>query len=958
MINYSRGSEWRRWDLHVHTASSYDAYKGADADDLLSQALLNNHIAAVAITDHFTIDSNRILHIRELAPDITFFPGVELRTDKGAANIHVILIFPETTNLIDLCEDFNVFKRTIAVNPTDNDRIYWDFSEIIKFAKIHNAFVSIHAGSKDKGVDDKISNALPINEAIKEDFARNVDFYEMGKIKDLANYKENVFPSIGEFPMLICSDNHNPKNYIPKEFLWIKADPTFEGLSQCKYQPDERVYIGAIPPKLDKAFKSKRTYIDHVLVKKSTNAKNTLENWFDFDIPINSGLTVIIGNKGSGKSALSDILGHFAYSSSMFDNTNASFLNSQRFRKAPQNLANDYEGNIVWLDGQVDATMSLGQSTRTSTIENAQYLPQKYIEKVCNELGDEFQTEINNVIFSYVDTTERGTAKTLAELVDNKSVSLYKREKGIQGELIEINKKIIHLEEKSTSTYLKLLEDNSAKRANDLDRQEKNKPTEVKKPDTTPKETYVNELRRLNEVITITSNAISTTTVEVTEINKQLDLLKILKDKLELIVGEIDVCNLFLSKNIDQFGFNADTFKILYTTPIGEINDKISSTNKQKNEKLPLIDNSEEADITISLYKKLAQLNTEKEKLISQTSSKEKVYQKYLSDYNEWEKAKMEIIGDVTKEGSIKYIKNEISYVKDQLPTEYENLKEERLAKIRQLYDLKQEKALLYTSIYEPIEKELRQLLKDKDDVVEFSVNVSISDKEIPKKLLSFIAKSYTGIFAGATESQNKMNELINNCDFNKSDDVCNFINNVLECVYENIDISAKKIKDKEQFYEMLTSLKYIDVEYNLNMNGKSLRELSAGQRGIVLLMFYLALSKKEIPIIIDQPEDNLDNQSVYWSLVPCIREAKKKRQIIIVTHNPNIAIACDAEEIIYCSIEKKSNKITYESGSIENSNVSDRVVKVLEGTMPAFNLRELKYSSLNKEQPHKSDMH
>nr|WP_243121119.1 hypothetical protein [Clostridium autoethanogenum] len=97
--------------------------------------------------------------------------------------------------------------------------------------------------------------------------------------------------------------------------------------------------------------------------------------------------------------------------------------------------------------------------------------------------------------------------------------------------------------------------------------------------------------------------------------------------------------------------------------------------------------------------------------------------------------------------------------------------------------------------------------------------------------------------------------------------------------------------------------------------------------------------------MIIDQPEDNLDNQSVYSKLVPCICKAKTNRQVIIVTHNPNIAVACDAEQIIYCSIDKSNNNINYISGSIENKKIKSKVIDILEGTKPAFNLRELKYT-------------
>ena len=169
---YKRGSEWKRWDLHLHTASSYDyEYKAADSDELLAQKLQDNNIAAVAITDHFVIDKNRIEHLKKLAPNIVFFPGVELRTDKGDTNIHVILIFSDKSNLDELTEDFNVFKRE-AKNYNNDEKIYWDYnSQILPFAQKHNALISIHAGRKSNGVDEKISSSLPHDQAVKSDYA-------------------------------------------------------------------------------------------------------------------------------------------------------------------------------------------------------------------------------------------------------------------------------------------------------------------------------------------------------------------------------------------------------------------------------------------------------------------------------------------------------------------------------------------------------------------------------------------------------------------------------------------------------------------------------------------------------------------------------------------------------------------------------------------------------------------
>ena len=96
---------------------------------------------------------------------------------------------------------------------------------------------------------------------------------------------------------------------------------------------------------------------------------------------------------------------------------------------------------------------------------------------------------------------------------------------------------------------------------------------------------------------------------------------------------------------------------------------------------------------------------------------------------------------------------------------------------------------------------------------------------------------------------------------------------------------------------------------YELKLGEKHLTELSPGEKGAMLIVFYLMLDKNNIPLIIDQPEENLDNESIYKILVHFIRDTKKRRQVILVTHNPNLAIVGDAEQIIYVNIDKK-NKI------------------------------------------------
>jgi ABC-type cobalamin/Fe3+-siderophores transport system ATPase subunit len=103
-------------------------------------------------------------------------------------------------------------------------------------------------------------------------------------------------------------------------------------------------------------------------------------------------------------------------------------------------------------------------------------------------------------------------------------------------------------------------------------------------------------------------------------------------------------------------------------------------------------------------------------------------------------------------------------------------------------------------------------------------------------------------------------------------------------------------------------------------------------------------VDKDDIPIIIDQPEENLDNQTIFKVLVKCIKAAKQRRQVIMVTHNPNLAVVCDAEQIICASRDKATNSFNYVSGAIESPVIKAKVVEILEGTEPAFKNRKQKY--------------
>lgn len=152
-----------------------------------------------------------------------------------------------------------------------------------------------------------------------------------------------------------------------------------------------------------------------------------------------------------------------------------------------------------------------------------------------------------------------------------------------------------------------------------------------------------------------------------------------------------------------------------------------------------------------------------------------------------------------------------------------------------------------------------------------------------------------------------------------------------------------------QAFGDWLFSTDHILLQYGLKFDGTDLDHLSPGAKGVALLMLYLSIdTNDERPLIIDQPEENLDPKSVYDVLVPHIRRARNRRQVIIVTHNPNLVVNTDADQVIVASSERRERgrlpEISYVSGALEDAAIRKAVCDILEGGADAFLQRERKY--------------
>ena len=179
-------------------------------------------------------------------------------------------------------------------------------------------------------------------------------------------------------------------------------------------------------------------------------------------------------------------------------------------------------------------------------------------------------------------------------------------------------------------------------------------------------------------------------------------------------------------------------------------------------------------------------------------------------------------------------------------------------------------------------------------------------------------------------------------------------------------EITFKNGYDVQSFISMILSSNWFTLQYSVDYESDSLFDMSPGKRSFVVLKLLLDFSDKKCPILIDQPEDNLDNRAIYNELVKYIREKKKERQIILVTHNPNIVVGADSEEVIVANQNGKNApndkgiKFQYVYGSLEHSmhrnsdgeslpilyrcGIREHVCDILEGGENAFRDRENKY--------------
>lgn len=1020
----SIGSAWSKWDLHIHTPASYhwngQRFEGLSPDDCdklcrsVIDAMNATDVVAFCVMDYWTFEGYITLrkylerHSDVIAKRI--FPGMEMRLvapvdyklnthvlisdevpleDLGTFLAHLKLSAPDgksptRSNLIEAGRKYDPSKlkehgykvedranedrmlelalKTVLVTPDSLRRAMQEVGE-------ENCLLIQPFGTND-GIDDldwkqhpyTAQNLMSWAHCFETRKQKEVDLFLNRRTPANEAFIDVFQENLGGYPKpcFSGSDAHRPADYgvYPSgRATWLKAQPTFKGLKQVCNEPTLRCHVGDKPEKLRHVDLNPTKYIKSLALSKVAGSTLADEEWFDEKLVfLNSGLIAIIGNKGSGKSALADIL-------ALAGNSHCNeleFLNDERFR-AGGNKAQHFVATLTWMDG-TQVTVNLGADADRNKPERIRYLPQHFIETLCNEIASgndsNFSKELRKVIFSHVPTEEQLGYGSLDELLDYRIQSRRQAFAQKQSSIFELNGVILRNEAEMSAATIDMYEKALAQKKQELAALDKDPLAEIKKPDDDPND---ERTRLLVAKIDEQRTQHGTLTGEIKLLHDERQELTAEEARLTRILGHIENFQAFHSKFVadhtEEFtssGF--DIHEVVAVTVNSEgISARLSEVRFRLDQIAMLLSGIEptaDQPGTAGLESRAEDALAAIAKLQDGLNAPQKAYQSYLREREIREARRAEIVGSAETPETVEFFAERIKRAKGVIPGEVATLKVRRRQLLRELHSELKGIREDYEKLYAAVQRIASDAARSANSIqLEFDASIAIQKFEAD--FLIYIHRGRTGNFQGDDESKSAVKSLLKAHDFNDSESVVAFTDALLEklTVLDGAGTQlqiASQLRDRtkvKQLYDFIFGLEYLDIRYMLRLGGKEISQLSPGEKGALLLVFYLLLDTEEIPLIIDQPEHNLDNESVVQLLVDCIRTARSRRQVMIVTHNPNLAVFCDADQVICCRIDKADrHRIEYDTGAIEDYDINKFAVTVLEGTYAAFDNRRRKY--------------
>ena len=907
LMPFSRGSEWRKWDLHVHTpgTAKNDNYSGGNAwETFISELEVLSDVAVFGVTDYWSIDNWKLLKDEQdnnhrLVGKL-LIPNVELRiipvTNQDVPiNLHVLFDpqisyddiqrqffqqlqfercgckFSATRNdLVALgrqisgdnnLEEVAAWRRGVEQFQVPYTKVkeivelpYWRGKCIVGVANGTNDGAS---GIQDSAMRESRCEIYRMADIIFSSRKQDQDYF-CGRGCDS---KESVIQQYGSVkPCVVGSDAHDfnrLKTWHNEKVTWIKADPTFDGLRQILFEPEERIKIQTPKPEEKAAYQ----IIDSITIAE--------DGFWSQRIPFNQNLVTIIGGRSSGKSTLLSCMAETIGYPQQYDDKEYAEDEKGFIDKHKNSVSVKWADNGEMQDHQVD----FFRQNYMIHLQADRREIDKLISRILKEDSDNASLFARYDQF-LIDTKADITADcaTLFSQRDRLSaIDLDIKEKGG----LEGHGKVVE----ALTCQL-----NEQKKKHSALNEEEQRDFEEVKGEIDAFESSLTVLRRNKEAIEVlisNEESYKIDPIDVTALSDELGhelsqkhttiwsgahadwlaYLKSVNDRLnaEIEAGEIRLGqlkeNLIYKKGMDDLEANS----VLRDIELRLSNERSKYT---------------EVEALVMQRKKLQH---ESQQLIAKIASKHASYQvaaqKFIADIA-WGSEHLSIKGTIrVKERALK----------------------------------------------DRLEGQMTRKSKPQQEYVETLINHDTFDVERASL----------------------------------------FLKNVMER-----RISYNQDVDEQFLVSEFLSTNWFEINYDIVYQGDTFSAMSPGKRAFVILRLLLEFGNNECPILIDQPEDSLDNRAIYTELVTYLREKKKKRQIILVTHNPNVVVGADAEQVVVANqtgiknANVGGNKFAYVSGSLENSipkdascstvleaqGIREHVCEILEGGEDAFKKRESKY--------------
>jgi energy-coupling factor transporter ATP-binding protein EcfA2 len=981
MLN--RGSEWRRWEPHIHAPGTVlnNQFGGADpwGNYLNTIEGLTPTIEAVGVTDYYVTDTYEEVLRQKTAGRLSniklIFPNIEVRLDvsakSGFVNVH-LLVSPEDAD--HLAEVQRILTRLQF--QAHGDRYDCTRNDLIRLGRRADASIKDDRAALAHGATQFKVNFGQLRKVYAEsDWAKkNILIAVAGSEADgtsgvraaadatlreeIERFSHIIFASSeaqrefwlghrsatvddlrtrynGCKPCLHGSDAHNqastgrPTN---DRFSWIKGALTFDALRQACIDPAGRAFVGAEPPQ--HALPSQ--VISQVEITDASWAATPI-------IPLNPGLVAIIGARGSGKTALVDVIasGCDAITWPAWDaddDITPSFLVRARA------LIGNAQVTLAWGGGNTTTRALDGSDSNDPfAYPRVRYLSQQFVEDLCSSRGasEGLIREIERVIFEAHPEDLREGGMNFAELLESKTMRFQQSRQREDEAIASISDRIAEELEKEglvpaydqqavqkrtliagyNSDLGKLVVKGTEVQANrhaELSRAAQNLSAKI--------QNFSNQRRTFLTMQDEVKNMRAT---------KAPEMLRELQTRYPgsgLDATQWDAFLLVYKGNVDKA--LAD-YVVWADKEIAKIN---GDPPRLGGPNVALIaDRQDLATVTLSTIK------AEMERLEKFISADSIVRSQYTA-----------LSSRIAQENvALKAIESRFTDAQG-ATARRKALQTEREASYGRVFDaiVSEENAL--TDLYAPLMERL-----------------AVASGTLRK--LSFSVSRVVDADAWGHFGEEKLIDCRMSGPFYGRGSLIKLANSELKPTWETGSASAvqaamaqfivKYWKDlvahapyaptqkqefrawSRQFAKWLFSTDHISIRYEIAYDGVDIRKLSPGTRGIVLLLLYLALDDADDrPLIIDQPEENLDPKSVFDELVSLFTKAKTKRQVIMVTHNANLVINTDADQIIIADAGPHPAQglppITYVAGGLDEADIRTAVCNILEGGEDAFRER------------------